>query len=82
MLIEGNRQGNYGFKVFIYYVKLDGITLVSDVKELHTRGEIHTIILVEFSDRESWSIETASNHFYIYNQSYIGWKFNVTSINR
>jgi len=82
MLIEGNRQEHYNFKVYVWYVKLDGNILVSDEESLLTKGVLHAIVEVEFSNGESWSIETATNHFYVYSQPYTGWRFEVTTISR
>jgi len=82
MLIEGNRQEHYNFKVYVWYVKLDGNILVSDEESLLTKGVLHAIVEVEFSNGESWSIETTTNHFYVYSQAYTGWRFEVTNIDR
>jgi len=80
MLIEGNRQGNYGFKVYVWYVELVDGHLVSDRESLSQSN--HVIIEVEFSDGESWAIETTTDYFFVYSQSYVGWRFEVTTINR
>jgi len=80
MLIEGNRQGNYSFKVYVWYVQVFDGTLVSD-NGLLTEAN-HAIIEVEFSDGERWSVETTTNYFFIYSQPYTGWRFEVTTISR
>ena len=80
MLIEGGRQGNYSFKIYVWYVQFVNGTLVSDDKLLTEAN--HAIIEVEFSDGERWSIETTTNYFLIYSQPYTGWRFEVTTINR
>ena len=77
MLIEGNRQANYKYHVYIWYVHLDNHTLADQPVQSN-----HAIVEVEFSDGESWSIETTTNYFYVYSQSYTGWRFEVTTINR
>jgi hypothetical protein len=79
MLIEGNRQAHYNFKVYIWYVQImnDG-TLVSESKSVAQAN--HAIIQVQFSDGTAWTIETTTNYFYTYSQAYTGWQFEVTAI--
>jgi hypothetical protein len=78
MLIEGSRMAHYGFNVYIWYVQLnaDG-TLVSDSNSITALN--HAIVQVKFSDGTGWAIETTTNYFYTYSQSFYGWKFDVTS---
>jgi len=80
MLIEGNGQGNYRFKVYVWYVQVTDGSLVSDNESLTEAN--HAIIEVEFSDGERWAIETTTDYFFVYSQSYTGWRFDVTTINR
>lgn len=79
MLIEGDQQAHYNFNVYIWYVQLntDG-TLVSDSNSLTQAN--HAIVEVEFSDGTAWTLETTTNYFYTYSQSYTGWQFEVTTI--
>jgi hypothetical protein len=81
MLIEGNRQAHYNFNVYVWYVQMmaDG-TLVSDSKSITQAN--HAIVEVQFSDGTAWTIETTTNYFYAYSQSYTGWQFDVTTIDR
>ncbi|MGA3107896.1 MAG: hypothetical protein ABSD99_00345 [Candidatus Bathyarchaeia archaeon] len=80
MLIAGDREANYNFNVYVEYVQLnpDG-TLVSNSNLLTDPN--HAIIKVVFADGTVWSIETTTNYFYTYSQAYIGWQFDVTSVN-
>jgi hypothetical protein len=80
MLIEGNRKGNFNFRVFIVYAQSVGGVLVSQSQSLTEAN--HAVVQVEFSDGTSWLIETTTNYFSIYSQSYVGWKFEVTAIDR
>jgi hypothetical protein len=79
MLIEGNRQADYDFRVYVWYVQMmaNG-TLVSDTSSISQAN--HAVVEVEFSDGTSWTIETTTNHFYAYSQAYTGWRFEVTAI--
>lgn len=78
MLVEGNRQANYGFEVYIWYVHLEEHTLSNE------QGLIpnHAIVEVKFSESESWCIETTTDQFYTYSQGFRGWQFDVTPINK
>jgi len=79
MLIAGDDQANYGFKVYIWYVEmnLDG-TLFSDSRSITQIN--HAIVEVQFSDGVTWSLETTTNYLYTYSQDYTGWQFDVTTI--
>jgi transglutaminase-like putative cysteine protease len=79
MLIAGDNQANYGFKVYIWYVDMnpDG-TLVSNSNAITQPN--HAIIEVKFSDGTTWSLEATTNYFYTYSQYYTGWQFEVTTI--
>lgn len=80
MLVAGDRQTNYGFNVYIWYVQMnpDG-TLVSDSNSITQAN--HAIVEVKFSDGTVWAIETTTNYFYTYSQAFYGWQFDVTSTN-
>ena len=79
MLIAGDNQANYGFKVYIWYVDMnpDG-TLVSNSNAITQPN--HAIVEVKFSDGTTWSLEATTNYFYTYSQYYAGWQFEVTTI--
>jgi len=80
MLMAGDNQANYGFRVSIWYVELDqNGTLVSNRNALTQAN--HAIVEVQFSDGTAWTLETTTNYFYAYSQPYTGWQFDVTSIN-
>jgi transglutaminase-like putative cysteine protease len=81
MLIAGDRQANYGFNVYIWYVQAnpDG-TLVSDSKSITQAN--HAIVEVKFSDGTEWALETTTKYFYVYSQGFTGWQFDVTSTNK
>jgi hypothetical protein len=78
MLVAGDRQANYGFSVYIWYVQMnaDG-TLVSDSNSITQAN--HAVVEVKFSDGTEWAIETTTNFFYTYSQAFTGWQFDVTS---
>ncbi|HMK82538.1 MAG TPA: hypothetical protein VK503_02355 [Candidatus Bathyarchaeia archaeon] len=79
MLIAGDNQADYGFKVYIWYVDMnpDG-TLVSNSNAATQPN--HAIVEVEFLDGTTWSLEATTNYFYTYSQYYSGWQFEVTAI--
>lgn len=79
MLIEGNRQANYNFKVYIWYVYLDGDTTLSDKSAVDSN---HAIVEVDFQDKEKWCLETTTNYFFTYSQSFRGWQYEVTTTSR
>jgi len=80
MLLAGDQQASYNFKVYVEYVQMNPVgTLVSDNNALTQPN--HAIIKVVFSNGTVWSIETTTNYFYAYSQPYVGWQFDVTSIN-
>jgi hypothetical protein len=80
MLIEGNRKAGYNFRVYVWYVQRLGSSLVSDSQSLTEVN--HAMIQVEFSNGETWAIETTTNNFFLYSQPFTGWKFEVTTITR
>ena len=77
MLIEGNRQANYNYHVYIWYVHLDNHTLADQPVQSN-----HVIVEVKFADGEQWCIETTGNQFFTYSQQFHGWRYEVTTINR
>jgi len=77
MLAEGNQIANYHFKVYVWYVQLVNHSFLSDLQSI--TGVNHAIVEVEFSNGDTWNIETTTKEFYLYPQV-AGWKYDVTMI--